>query len=385
MAKVAVELRNVSKLFPGPGGEEVLAVDRIQLSIPDGEFFSLLGPSGCGKTTTLRMIGGFEMPTEGEIYIDGQFQGYTPAYRRPVNTVFQNYALFPHMTIYENVAFGLEMQKVPKEETERRVAEALELVQMTGMESRKPDQLSGGQQQRIALARALINHPKVLLLDEPLGALDFKLRKAMQFELKELQERVGITFVYVTHDQEEALTMSDRIGVMNEGLLLQVGSAQEIYEAPESRFVADFIGETNYLEGQVAEVRENAVIDDYQADVAEVVVGPGERILAISSPGIHPGQQVTVAFRPEKVRINAGARAQEANRCPGKVTDVVYVGSLTSYQVRLSTGTDVMVRQQNTRATFDTAFHPGDEVTLSWPVVGCKAFSEDRQGEEAGA
>jgi len=383
MAKVAVELRNVSKLFPGPGGEEVLAVDRIQLNIPDGEFFSLLGPSGCGKTTTLRMIGGFEMPTEGEIYIDGQFQGYTPAYRRPVNTVFQNYALFPHMTIYENVAFGLEMQKVPKEETERRVAEALELVQMTGMESRKPDQLSGGQQQRIALARALINHPKVLLLDEPLGALDFKLRKAMQFELKELQERVGITFVYVTHDQEEALTMSDRIGVMNEGLLLQVGSAQEIYEAPESRFVADFIGETNYLEGQVAEVRENAVIDDYQADVAEVVVGPGERILAISSPGIHPGQQVTVAFRPEKVRINAGARAQEANRCPGKVTDVVYVGSLTSYQVRLSTGTDVMVRQQNTRATFDTAFHPGDEVTLSWPVVGCQAFSEDRQGEEA--
>lgn len=385
MAKVAVELRDVSKRFPAPGGEEVLAVDRMQLSIPDGEFFSLLGPSGCGKTTTLRMIGGFEMPSEGEIYIDGQFQGYTPAYRRPVNTVFQNYALFPHMTIYENVAFGLEMQKVSKAETERRVAEALELVQMTGMESRKPDQLSGGQQQRIALARALINHPKVLLLDEPLGALDFKLRKAMQFELKELQERVGITFVYVTHDQEEALTMSDRIGVMNEGVLLQVGSAQEIYEAPESRFVADFIGETNYLEGEVAEVRENAVIDDYRSDVAEVVVGPGERILAISSRGVRPGQQVTVAFRPEKVRINAGERVQEANRCLGRVTDVVYIGSLTSYQVRLSTGNDVMVRQQNTRATFDTAFHPGDEVTLSWPVVGCKAFVDHRPSEGAAA
>ena len=248
---IAVELREVTKKFG-----EVTAVDQIDLQIGDGEFFSLLGPSGCGKTTTLRMIGGFEMPTSGEVFISGEAQGFKPPFQRPVNTVFQSYALFPHMNIFQNVAFGLQMKKVPKDEIKTRVDEMLELVQLPGMGSRKPNQLSGGQQQRVALARALINHPQVLLLDEPLGALDLKLRKAMQLELKDIQERVGITFIYVTHDQEEALTMSDRIAVMNLGKVLQIGSAQEIYEQPQSRFVADFIGETNYLSGKVLRLQD---------------------------------------------------------------------------------------------------------------------------------
>jgi len=234
MSEYAVELKEVSKHFG-----LVVAVDGISLFIRDGEFFSLLGPSGCGKTTTLRLIAGFELLTAGEVYIGGRLQGETPPYRRPVNTVFQNYALFPHMSVFGNVAFGLEMQKVRKEEIRQRVLEALEMVRLPGIENRKPGQLSGGQQQRVALARALVNRPKVLLLDEPLGALDLKLRKAMQLELKALQHRVGITFIYVTHDQEEALTMSDRIAVMNQGRVLQVDTAEEIYERPADRFVAD--------------------------------------------------------------------------------------------------------------------------------------------------
>ena len=249
----AVELRSVTKRFG-----DVVAVHDASLQIRDGEFFSLLGPSGCGKTTTLRLIGGFEMPTQGQIYIAGELQGYKPAYQRPVNTVFQNYALFPHMSVEENVAFGLEM------------------VRLAGYGRRRPQQLSGGQQQRVALARALVNHPKVLLLDEPLGALDLKLRKAMQLELKALQQRVGITFVYVTHDQEEALTMSDRIGVMSGGVLLQVGSALEVYESPQCRFVADFIGDSNYLAGEVLAIDHG---------IAEVVLAPGVRVRAPGKPG----------------------------------------------------------------------------------------------------
>ncbi len=230
------------------------AVNGVNLVLPSGEFFTLLGPSGCGKTTTLRMIAGFETPTAGEIYIQGQEMSRTPPYRRPVNTVFQNYALFPHLTIEKNVAFGLNVKKMPKAEQQRRVQETLALVQLPTVGQRKPTQLSGGQQQRVALARALINRPAVLLLDEPLGALDYKLRQAMQLELKALQLEVGITFVYVTHDQEEALTMSDRIAVMNQGQVLQVGTPIEIYERPNSRFVANFIGETNFLEGRVTQV-----------------------------------------------------------------------------------------------------------------------------------
>ena len=255
MADYAVELRNVWKRFPGPAGEEVVAVKDVSLQIKDGEFFALLGPSGCGKTTSLRMIAGFELPTEGEIFIHGKPMGRTPPYQRPVNTVFQSYALFPHMTIGENVAFGLEMKKVDKREIQRRVGAALDMVRLSGYERRKPKQLSGGQQQRVALARALINRPEVLLLDEPLGALDLKLRKEMQLELAKLQREVGITFVFVTHDQEEALTMSDRIAVMSQGVALQVGDADDIYEHPNCRFVADFIGETNFLDGVVAAAR----------------------------------------------------------------------------------------------------------------------------------
>ncbi|GIV92754.1 MAG: hypothetical protein KatS3mg056_1463 [Chloroflexus sp.] len=232
---IAIELRDVVKRFG-----DVVAVDHVNLQIRDGEFFSLLGPSGCGKTSSLRMIAGFELPTAGSILIHGREMGITPPHLRPVNTVFQSYALFPHMTVAQNVAFGLEMRKTPKAEIAHRVREALELVRLTGLEERRPRQLSGGQQQRVALARALVNHPEVLLLDEPLGALDQKLRKEMQLELKSLQARVGITFVFVTHDQEEALTMSDRIAVMNKGKILQVGTPTEIYERPNCRFVADF-------------------------------------------------------------------------------------------------------------------------------------------------
>ena len=272
--QISVELRNVTKKFG-----TVTAVDHIDLQIRDGEFFSLLGPSGCGKTTTLRMIGGFEMPTEGDVFISGEAQGFKPPFQRPVNTVFQSYALFPHMTIYQNVAFGLQMKKVPKDEIRPRVEEMLELVQLPGMGARKPNQLSGGQQQRIALARALINHPQVLLLDEPLGALDLKLRKAMQLELKAIQERVGITFVYVTHDQEEALTMSDRIAVMSKGRILQIGSSQEIYEQPQSRFVADI--EMQDLVDVLDEPLE-VVTDTRRAEVTEI------REVLSNLPGLDP-------------------------------------------------------------------------------------------------
>ncbi|MGH9168883.1 MAG: ABC transporter ATP-binding protein, partial [Acidimicrobiia bacterium] len=252
---MAVELRGVTKRF-----SEVTAVHDLTLEIRHGEFFSLLGPSGCGKTTTLRMIAGLEFPSEGSIRIFGEEMGLRPPNRRPVNTVFQSYALFPHMTVARNVAFGLEMRRLTPQDIAARVENIIQIVQLTGMEQRKPAQLSGGQQQRVALARALVNSPKVLLLDEPLGALDLKLRQAMQLELKALQERVGITFVYVTHDQEEALTMSDRIGVMNRGKLLQVGTPEDIYEGPANRFVADFIGETSFLPA--------------------IVQGPGEVMLA---------------------------------------------------------------------------------------------------------
>jgi spermidine/putrescine transport system ATP-binding protein len=344
----------------------VVAVDTVSLSIGDGEFFSLLGPSGCGKTTTLRLIAGFELPTEGDVYIDGRLQGETPPYRRPVNTVFQSYALFPHMTVFQNVAFGLEMQKVAREEIRQRVLEALEMVQLPGMENRKPAQLSGGQQQRIALARALVNRPKVLLLDEPLGALDLKLRKAMQLELKALQHRVGITFIYVTHDQEEALTMSDRIAVMSRGQVLQTGTPEEIYEQPADRFVADFIGETNFLEGKV---------ESKLAGEVEVVVD-GVLTLYCLPPLLSPpklggmkgearrGEGVTVAIRPEKISLHAEPPDQRA--VPGVVQEVVYTGTDTRYLVQLTEKTMVTVRQQNIGIGATVVFAVGAKVYLHW-------------------
>jgi spermidine/putrescine transport system ATP-binding protein len=350
MSGFAVELKEVSKHF-GP----VVAVDRVSLSIADGEFFSLLGPSGCGKTTTLRLIAGFELPTSGDVYIGGQLQGESPPYRRPVNTVFQSYALFPHMTIFRNVAFGLEMTKVPKEEIRTRVLDALEMVQLPGMENRKPEQLSGGQQQRVALARALVNRPKVLLLDEPLGALDLKLRKAMQLELKALQHRVGITFVYVTHDQEEALTMSDRIAVMNAGEVLQIGAPEEIYERPANRFVADFIGETNFMEG---------ILEGWDSGEAAVLVD-GELLVRVpSETRVDRGRQVVVAVRPERVSIQPDSPDPRAVR--GMIEEVVYTGTDTRYLVRLTEGTVVTVRQQNTGAGAGASFPAGQSVYLHW-------------------
>ncbi len=250
-SEFAVEMQDVLKQFVTPEGGILAAVDHVTMQIKDGEFFSLLGPSGCGKTTSLRMIAGFELPTSGRILIHGREMSQVPAHLRPVNTVFQQYALFPHMTVEQNIGFGLEMKGVGKAERSKRVSEALQMVRLPGMEMRRAKQLSGGQQQRIALARALVNKPEVLLLDEPLGALDLKLRKEMQLELKNLQREVGITFIYVTHDQEEALTMSDRIAVMSKGVALQIGLPEEIYERPANKFVADFIGETNFLDGVV--------------------------------------------------------------------------------------------------------------------------------------
>ncbi|MBM3126729.1 MAG: polyamine ABC transporter ATP-binding protein, partial [Chloroflexi bacterium] len=250
-SEFAVELRDVVKQFITPEGNLLNAVDHVTMQIRNGEFFSMLGSSGCGKTTSLRMIAGFEWPTEGEVYIEGKPMGHTPPYQRKVNTVFQSYALFHHMTVFQNVAFGLEMEGVAKSEIAKRVTRALEMVQLTGMDRRKPRQLSGGQQQRVAVARALVKTPDVLLLDEPLGALDLKLRKEMQLELKALQKQLGITFIYVTHDQEEALTMSDRIAVMSNGRVQQMGTPVEIYERPTNRFVADFIGESNFLSGTI--------------------------------------------------------------------------------------------------------------------------------------
>jgi spermidine/putrescine transport system ATP-binding protein len=357
----AVELHDVVKRFG-----TVTAVNHVNVQIKDGEFFSLLGPSGCGKTTTLRLIAGFELPTQGEIYIGGEAQGYLPAYQRPVNTVFQNYALFPHMTVFKNIAFGMEMQGVSSKDIERRVSEALEMVALAKMGERKPRQLSGGQQQRVALARALVNHPKVLLLDEPLGALDLKLRKAMQVELKSLQERVGITFIYVTHDQEEALTMSDRIAVMSQGLLLQTGTPQEIYEAPGSRFVSDFIGETNYLDGIIASRR---------TGYAEIVVEPDIRLWAREAPGLEVGKQASLAIRPEKITLNQPA--QDGDNCiSGWLESEVYVGSMTTYTIKLASGDLVIVREQNMQPRLENRLPPGAQVSLTWAIDSCKAFSD---------
>jgi spermidine/putrescine transport system ATP-binding protein len=351
MPEYAVELKEVSKHFGA-----VIAVDRISLSIQDGEFFSLLGPSGCGKTTTLRLIAGFELPTSGEVLIGGKLQGETPPYKRPANTVFQNYALFPHMTVYQNVAFGLEMQKVPKDEIRQRAIEALEMVQLPKMEHRKPDQLSGGQMQRIALARALVNQPKVLLLDEPLGALDLKLRKAMQLELKALQERVGITFIYVTHDQEEALTMSDRIAVMSGGHVLQLGTPEEIYEQPANRFVADFIGETNFLVGRIEAVH---------GDEASVLIDGALTVHVQAPPGVASGQEVAIAIRPEKVSLHA--EPVDPRSLPAIVEEVVYIGTDTRYIVRLTEHTAISIRQQNTEPGTTIRFDNGETIYLSWP------------------
>src|SRR5262245_42299173 len=290
--RLAVELRQVTTRYKG-----VAALNGIDLGIGEGEFFSLLGPSGCGKTTTLNIVGGFLQPDAGDVLIQGRSVRHMPAYRRPVNTVFQSYALFPHMTVAENVGFGPRMAGEPRGEVARRVREALSLVSLSDLGSRRPDQLSGGQQQRVAVARALVNHPAVLLLDEPLGALDLKLRKQMQLELARIQREVGITFVYVTHDQEEAMTMSDRIAVMNRGSVMQVGTPQQIYEHPSSLFVADFIGSSNVFTGELSGTA---------GPLCEVTLAPGH-VIRVPAPTTARGRRVSVVVRPDHMGLAAAA------------------------------------------------------------------------------
>ena len=331
----AVRFLEVSRFFG-----EVKAVDRVSLDIPDGEFFTMLGPSGSGKTTCLRLIAGFERPTSGSILLHGKDVSRLPPYERDVNTVFQDYALFPHMTVGENIAYGLMIRKAPKVEREKRAEEILELVQLSGMSKRRPSQLSGGQRQRVALARALINHPRVLLLDEPLGALDLKLRQQMQIELKSIQQRVGITFIYVTHDQEEALTMSDRVAVFNHGRIEQVGTPAEIYEHPTTAFVAGFVGISNLISGKVAEALTGA-----------------------------PG---TFSIRPEKIRIKDPEAQIPAELCAvdGRVRDVVYLGLYTRYLVELDLGSDLVVVEQNLeRDSVDLPAVRGQRVRLMWNPI----------------
>jgi spermidine/putrescine transport system ATP-binding protein len=364
MARGDIQLIELSKRFA-----ELTAVDSIELHIAAGEFFSLLGPSGCGKTTTLRMIAGFEQPTEGRILLDGVDVAYTPPHKRNVNTVFQNYALFPHLNVFDNVAFGLRRAKRPKDELKRRVGEALELVRLTGYERRRSSQLSGGQQQRVALARALVLNPAVLLLDEPLGALDAKLRKALQIELKTLQQEVGITFLYVTHDQEEALTMSDRLAVMNGGRIEQIGAPQEVYEDPETLFVADFLGVSNLMDatgrGSV-DGRCRVEIGRFELEAGggpSDVVGPAKLVI-----------------RPERVELEPHEADSGPNCLPGMVERVVYVGSAVQVLVRVPTGEVLQALVTNTGRKLP--FEQGTPVQLHLPVDALRALPVAERVEE---
>lgn len=339
----AIEARNVSKVFRGP--PDVRALDDVSVTIDENEFFTLLGPSGCGKTTLLRLIAGFEHPTEGQITLNGEEISHLPPFRRPVNTVFQNYALFPHLTVADNIAFGLEMQGRPKDEVAGTVDDMLRLVKMEDLKTRRTSEISGGQQQRVALARALAPHPQVLLLDEPLSALDLKLRKEMQIELKRLQNETGITFVFVTHDQEEALTMSDRVAVMNEGRILQVGTPRAIYQHPAERFVANFIGESNFLSAEL--------------DAGGRVDLRGHEVPASVPDGVSPGP-VTVLVRPEHARLSADGVGAAA-----RVEQIVYFGTDTHYHLMLESGEPFIARRQNA-PDVEVPFGQGDLVRLTF-------------------
>jgi len=352
----AIELSGVVKEFRARG-EVVVAVAGIDLEIAEGEFFSLLGPSGCGKTTTMRMVAGFEEPTEGAIRLHGRDVTGVPPNKRDVNMVFQSYALFPHMNVFENVAFGLRRKSVAKPEITRRVGEMLEIVDLAGRGERRPRELSGGQQQRVALARALVNNPRALLLDEPLGALDLKLRQAMQVELKRIQREVGITFVYVTHDQGEALTMSDRIAVMDDGKVEQLGTPREIYEHPRTRFVAGFIGTSNLLTGTITRM---------DGDRAVIELGPGERIIVpVPDRVVSEGTRLELTVRPEKIDLATAQPAGEGCALRGTVTEVVYLGTSTNFSVSTTAGSDMVVFQQNSASAASVAAR-GDNVWLSW-------------------
>ena len=344
MAKELIRLRNLCMAF-----DDEPVLDNLNLYINDKEFLTLLGPSGCGKTTTLRIIGGFTTPTSGDVLFDGVRINDVPPYKRQINTVFQKYALFPHLNVFENVAFGLRLKKVPEAEIRERVMEMLEVVSLKGFENRKPDALSGGQQQRVAIARALVNRPKVLLLDEPLGALDLKLRKDMQMELKRIQQQVGITFIYVTHDQEEALTMSDRIAVMNAGVIEQLGTPMEIYDRPLTRFVAGFIGESNIFDGTVTAV---------EGDLLRVDTPAGK--LLTRGSGFAVGEEMHVSIRPEY--LEAGERSADGFDLPARIKDFTYMGTVVKTALDMADGTELKL----SRFEQDANAHEGDKVYLSW-------------------
>ena len=355
-----VSLKNVEKWF----GENHV-VKNMNLEIQEGEFLTLLGPSGCGKTTTLRMIAGFEDASSGTIEVQGVRVEEMEPFQRDVNTVFQNYSLFPHMTVFENVAYGPSIKKVPKEQIKKSVSEMLELVQMSGYESRKPDELSGGQKQRVAIARALINQPRVLLLDEPLGALDMKLRRQMQIELKRLQKKLGITFVYVTHDQEEAMTMSDRIAVMSDGLILQIDNPVEIYEKPKSRFVADFIGESNIFEGKI-KMMEDGILH------AECKQGD----CLLYGKGFEAGEDIFISVRPEYLMLSK--EEQEGFSLKAKIIDYVFMGTLVKAILLTEDGKEIKYSRFEKNQSLDI----GDEVYLYWDYdkgVAIKKTSFDEE------
>ena len=342
-----VELDNVTRRFG-----DLTAVDAVTLGIRRGEFLTLLGPSGCGKTTLLRMIAGFAVPDSGRVRLGGRDVTDLPPYRRDVTTVFQQYALFPHMNVFDNVAFGLQRRRVTKDEIRRRVDDALEMVRLSGLDERTPAELSGGQQQRVALARALLLEPRVLLLDEPLAALDLKLRKQMQLELKGLQRRLGISFIYVTHDQEEALTMSDRIVVMNAGHIEQIGRAEEIYERPVSEFVAGFIGISNIIEGTVAEVRDGLSI-----------VNINDSSVAVQGDVVAAGDRVRLMVRPEKIKLSKDGADGALG---GRIESAVYLGESTQWRIMLDGGQAITALEQNQQPFDSSQARIGQPVTVSW-------------------
>lgn len=348
MSDIIIKVEDVCKDY---GANQV--VKHLNMEIHEGEFLTMLGPSGCGKTTTLRMIAGFESASAGHIYMDGKEIQNTEPYERPVNTVFQNYALFPHMTINENVAFGLTIKKVNKKEVKAKVEEMLDLVQLSGYGNRKPDQLSGGQKQRVAIARALINRPRVLLLDEPLGALDLKLRKQMQFELKRLQKKLGITFIYVTHDQEEALTMSDRIAILSSGVLEQLDVPKNIYNHPSSKFVADFIGESNIFEGTVTALHDNRAVIQLES---------GTISAQITDPAIQEGNIVNVSVRPENMKYSS--TPVSGFRHAGVIKEYVFIGNTVKAIVNLSNGDEVKINLSPKEETLPE----GTEAFLYWDL-----------------
>ncbi|MEY4762668.1 MAG: hypothetical protein RLZZ200_2524 [Pseudomonadota bacterium] len=356
-----IELDGIAKRFG-----EVTAVDGVSLGIRKGEIFCLLGASGCGKTTLLRILAGFEQPTAGRVLIDGQDMAGVPPYERPVNLMFQSYALFPHMTVEKNIAFGLEQEGLPKDEIRRRVADILDIVHLSEYGARRPHQLSGGQRQRVALARALVKRPKLLLLDEPLGALDRKLREHTQFELLNIQQQLGVTFVVVTHDQEEAMTLATRIGVMHRGRLVQVGAPREIYESPATRHVADFIGSVNLFDGVVASGGA-----DHVGLLCEDLPVP---VFVDQALGAPVGERVWVAIRPEKIRLSHEPQPGPENLARGTIQDIAYLGDITTYVVRLESGRGMKVTRANAARRGVDDFARGQAVHLGWdpsgPVVG---------------